>query len=1420
MALLKDLQTALERRIAAGDLALLDTDLGETVGAQFFATLGTHRLAFTTSSALTEEENILRWRGTAVLFGFSGPQEITIEFVEIDAATLGYTLLAQAFPDDWTLAKAFPQLQQTFFEELPLKNTGLIATSYAHTLRQPAQDLAAGLNFYTLCSNTGSLQRLAQLGAFFDSFALSGTIVPTGSLYTISFEYRLPQGMGRPGLGLVLLGHSPITLSLDPVLTFSSAPDGKSGTPIARAYIRGTAIIPQFSFPAVLTLPIQKDQLYWQLEADQNGFDVSMGVSKVLRLSTETNLVDYFPASFLELYDLHIDRLSVTFLLAYPRMASVFTELELKPGVDGQARSWQILSTPKLVVGDFKWGLQTAYYEFNETEKQLAVTNIISGRITIGTLPSVLISIAAPLEGDWLLQVLPSNSSMPSLSDLASFAWAGQGGKHDQSAILNALPAGLVKTDAASPAIVLEELLIGFYPLPDRGPYLSFVSFQLAQGRVWKVLGSDLLQFSDWSIALKIDVKNSYAITGLVKGKVKIGSIANISANLPIPAGAAGWTLGLDAGTTIEVPALGNLLVLAGGSNAANGLPQGFTSFGAFTIDQLAVNFNPATPTLNWFRFNMVSREDWTVVSNFLVISNIAANLRINKSTKDYDASGYVSGNVAIGGIDVWVLVTKSPGQSWKLGLALPQPIHLPGLSDLAAWMLPAGMLQYIPEAFMPFGAGLDITELGMDFDLSAATLQEIKFALKNSARWQVIPQYLAVDDVTVIAKISKPQADWQIDYTHITAMLAVGAAKLGFTATKSTPDAPWVLIGSLQKAVSLDFNQLLQALKLDAMFQLPVITGLPVINVTRLTANVTPALGKFIFDGIADIDWTLPFLGLTLPLKKLGSTVDFVYLKGNAANYFKATVYGNLRFNSIEALLSLQLGSAGVDTIFTATLLPAQAAAIRLTQLADGMVATATPNTNKDQWSDLTPADLQGLAFGSAYLYFNYTQSKFFLYGSLKYGQVEHLIDAIFLTQEIGATKTRGYVFAFALADGFRFAQLFSALSIIDDFLQIKSGSVVINTYALDSVGQLKTELDAIVAKSDKPGTIHSPITSAGLPAGALAKGLHLYGGLNFGTMLFSRFLQLKKMNTGETPPDVTLFATIGSDSKNTVFQANFATFSILDTITFKGKAGAAGIMMRYTPASKNEFVLEGIIAVQALGRSYDFAGSLTVNNEQTNFKVVANLDQKIALFPAHLPPLFELGQLRLDLIYHFQTETRLKKYVEARIGGDFKALTIPLTAQLYLLDTTPVLAEIKLTSTFSMTELIGKLAPGKTWDPNFFDIKFLADQPAAPSRIYYYDQAADLDGKIKGFKAGYNLESTVQLTFLTTLTIALALQVKKDQGVVAHVGLLQPIDIFVLQIAGTQQESNNGKYKGGPTLDIDTTGAKPVFGFSGGLN
>jgi hypothetical protein len=101
--------------------------------------------------------------------------------------------------------------------------------------------------------------------------------------------------------------------------------------------------------------------------------------------------------------------------------------------------------------------------------------------------------------------------------------------------------------------------------------------------------------------------------------------------------------------------------------------------------------------------------------------------------------------------------------------------------------------------------------------------------------------------------------------------------------------------------------------------------------------------------------------------------------------------------------------------------------------------------------------------------------------------------------------------------------------------------------------------------------------------------------------------------------------------------------------------------------------------------------------------------------------------------------------------------------------------------------------------------------------SRIYYYKSENDKDKHFNDYDGGFNLESTIRLTILTSIDIVL--KAKIENGFVASVGLNKPIDIFVLQLAG-RNKGSDGKYTGSPTLNIDTTKDPAEFEFSTGLN
>src|SRR5690606_22890466 len=219
------------------------------------------------------------------------------------------------------------------------------------------------------------------------------------------------------------------------------------------------------------------------------------------------------------------------------------------------------------------------------------------------------------------------------------------------------------------------------------------------------------------------------------------------------------------------------------------------------------------------------------------------------------------------------------------------------------------------------------------------------------------------------------------------------------------------------------------------------------------------------------------------------------------------------------------------------------------------------------------------------AFVYFNQTQNQFFLYGA-----IANFGDAILLAQKTADGDERGYLFAFALAENFKFSSLFSALAPIDNILLVRNASIAITSSTLPSVADLVQQVDQILSINDKPGTVQNPIKQGNLPTGILEKGVHLYAQLLFTGPLFAVFTQLDADSTSGL--DVTLYAFISTQaepnqgSAKTIFRAVIAPFSIISGIVqFSGANEDPGVLLEYTQTASTEFKLNGTISFQVFG-------------------------------------------------------------------------------------------------------------------------------------------------------------------------------------------------------------------------------------------
>jgi hypothetical protein len=1469
---LAKLEAILREHLLNGVLNCPIAELGEPLATNIKTILNIDTLIFN-QATLQSTNTQITLTGTTAFMGLPETTPFELDIIQQDK-TLNWMLYSNTLPNKGFLASMLPQTKNSFFDNVDFTIFTVIASSYAtpfHVQPDVSINLVEGINVYAITNNTRGLFRLQEFGDFYETITLQGTISPNGTVY----DLNLQTVAATTDLALNLLGFQPITFKA-PQLSLQSVviAEGVLNT----AFISGTFQSQTLDYPAKIVVPVDYSPDFLILpDDDLLGLE---NIVSILSLSKDLPIVSYFPTELINFNNISVKGPNIKFTLLGRQRATAESLMTLVD-MDATPRYWTLLNSPTIEVGHLRVGILYGYFGLDEAHKDSIFGGSIGGSIAIGSTVSVDIDLFVPIKGDWRLKTV----STVSLSDIAAFT-----GKPSDD-LAQSLPSGLFSEPLNSVASSIE---MAFDPFK---PSFSYIDFNLQQTGKWTII-ENILSLDNWVVSLRLDGTQNYAITGNLHGFITIGQsqpqatdgtdnpFANIEVNLPIPAAAEGWTFGLAEDSIINLPSIGDLLT-GMGVNTTN-LPSGFTTFGQFDITKLAINFNPSPATLNWFKFDMQSRKKWILIPRKLIITDIAANLNINRKTESlYDSTGFIYGFIRIYDTAISIRVSKkSPDTNWKLGLCTETPIHIPGLNELASWMLPTAMGDYLPNSFMPFAKGFDLTDLSIDFDISQNTLDKAQFEIMNSATWDAIPGYLSFDHVLVKASIANFNQKTQALSVRLEATLTfLEEAKLLFTADRQTApnvDSPWWFTVALTNSVSL--TALIQKSNLNTDLVVPSNTWLPDINLTKLVGNMIPARGIYNIMGTAELACNVPFINVQLPLTSLGGSIDIQQLTTNTPeqNYKKGSIFGTLDFGSLQTILSLQLGTEGVDTIFTATLTADELTKLSISELSNNLIAApaTTPSNNSttsetDYWADLTPDDFNTsqLAFEAAYVYFNQTQKQFFLYGSVK-----NLGSAILLAQSVKADATateaveQGILAAFAVADNFKFGTLFSSLSPVDDVITIRNASLVINSYPTTDAQTLKTQIESLLNNPFAPTAV-SPFKVTQFSDNEVQKGLHLFAAFDFSSALFTRLLDLQKLST---EPDVTLYAFFPqgtNDASGTIFSAEFAEFSIFDTLIFKGASqtinGIApykGPFFQYTATSlvpdtsqpqqpngsyptksvvSTEFSFIGQLGITAFDQTLAFDTAMVVNQDFAAIYLAppVNNGQNILPFPDVVTDIVTIKNLGLTFKYTFaQQDTPSVYKVELDLYGSVSILdTIDFDGHLYFSSTetssfSPVLMEIILTSNLSISTIINKLVSETgaqlTWPADLFDITFLKQEQNATtkevtqkSRLYYYDE--DKDGQqtpsFIGYTTGYNLEATIVLTILIDLKILMTLNVQPGKGVKATVSLEHPIDLYILQLAGTTQSTSGDKlYLNGPELVLDTmtTPNSPMFGFATGFN
>jgi hypothetical protein len=1410
---LDELQILLESRMQNDNLAFQDSDLGTATAADFFAYVGTHTLQITGASIQKQGKQLIV-RGKTAIFNMPADTSVQIVVVE-NNERLDFTVMPVATSEDWKFSQSFSQVAGSFFDELQLSSVRLVATSYAHQLASVPGTLVEGLNFYAETTASGSLTRLSDLGnVFANSFPAQGTIIPSGALYEITLSYPVATNIS---FSLVTFGAVAIQ---QPVLYLSSIPDTANQPAINSAYISGAISMHPFEvYPARLIVPANDGQTNWELDQGCDCLNLP-GISSLLSFYGQDNLAAIFPESLKQLEEIVVSKLGIIFLLGSNPMASVFTQIALSPAQDGAPRSWQILSSPKLTVNDLKLGINVSYYTYDaggDGNQQLVFSCILSGHISIGNAADLTISLSIPLKGDWELVIAPENTALPTLNDIANFIWPTGG--HSDNDLLAPLPQGLTSPDAA---LNISEIRIGFNPFT---PSLSYFSFELDQEGQWLII-PNVLSVSGWSVAMKVDTTNGVSITGLLHGFVAIGSdtqsIANIEATLPIPAGLDGWTLCLEEGTTIEVPSFGDILALIGGQQFAQGLPNNLQSLGGLTVTLLEINFVPVPPSLNWFTSALNSRDEWILFENILSIQNIETNLDIRKrENSQYNTTGTISGTVFIFNKPIWIMSGRDDiSKPWILKLATVQSVHIPGLAQLAGWMLPSTMLAYVPIDFMPFGQGFDLTDLNIGFDLSSMNLQKIHFHLENSEAWQVIPgyEYISVDQVEVEADLTNPFLGNQALVCHIAGAINLGNFGITLSADKSAPEAKWVLTGQLARQVDLNFEELFQKV-LPASLSMPYAYGFPAaITITSASIRLIPDTAELHLQVSSVTDWQFSFALVALNINSINAKLDLESASDTSQRLYTLATDGNITFCGLSADLFFRISNkAEEDTVFTSVITPEQLQNISLPSIANALTTT---DTSGNKWQTLVPTDFAQLAFSAGYVHINLTQNELFVYGNVTgFGSL------VFLTKKL-ADQSWGYLLALALGPDFAFQNICSCLSVIDNILTVNNAGLFLSSFE-DSSSDLMEDVRLVENFPEKPADLALPLPIENLPESRLQKGIYFYADLEFpAASLFGAILQIGNTATGLS--NIIVSAFIAADNAlNTIFMADLPDITVFNTVTLTHTSAYPGIHLKYTAnnGNTNEFQLIGRLNLSLFSSLYSFDGSLVVDIEKIDSQLQLATDSATIEIPMPFGmPGICFTDLYVGVHYTFAKGTT-PTLCTLLIGGSVSfGEYLSFSAYLQLKDATPALAVISLDRELSIGQFFAHCISTQ-WPNNFIDIVFLAG-----SKIYYYNQSADPNHQFNKddnnyvYQNGFNVDANIVLTILIDIPISITASVIPDatgayKGVIINAALTDTINLFVLRIAGTRSDST-GRFIGGPSFELNTVDDPMSFGFAAGLN
>lgn len=317
------------------------------------------------------------------------------------------------------------------------------------------------------------------------------------------------------------------------------------------------------------------------------------------------------------------------------------------------------------------------------------------------------------------------------------------------------------------------------------------------------------------------DPDDAKSVTLSLSGSMRVGSTP-LTVTLQLPTNTFSlpdrWVLSLSAKKPFSA-GLSDLSQLLTNGTAELNLPPGLDQLAAFTLDDLAVHFDPVAKTYSSIALSLSSSEPWELVPS-VSVEEVGIHLLILHPMEGAQRRVLteIFGQIKFGdqsrlGIK---MIIPSGGSDWFL--TLTEPLSLSGLAELVN--LPGGL--DVESLHMPgevSNANLWLNRFDLTFNPKQRTVGQLAVALSSEVRWNIISQ-LQVEAPSISLQVFNPfDAASRAVTGGMRGMLTVTDTQFLISADKADLTHGWLLSGGLQPGATISLASVARDLLDGATF-------------------------------------------------------------------------------------------------------------------------------------------------------------------------------------------------------------------------------------------------------------------------------------------------------------------------------------------------------------------------------------------------------------------------------------------------------------------------------------------------------------------------------------------------------------------------------------------------------------------------